>query len=91
MPTTRKRSPKEHRTFVKERALAAVALVLADALESRGITQRELAKRLGVTAGRVSQILGADANLSVSTLARLADALDCELTILLVPKKGSPR
>ena len=77
------------RAFVEEKALAQVALLLTDALEASGLSQRALAGRLGVTEPRVSQILGADqSNLKLSTLARLADALGCELRIAMEPKKG---
>lgn len=88
-PRAKVETAAERRAFVEEHALAQVALLLADALETSGISQRALAGRLGVTEQRVSQILGADqSNLKLTTLARLADALGCELRIAMEPKKG---
>lgn len=45
-----------------------------------GMTGKELAERLGVTPGRVSQILKGDENLTLKTLARLEEALDFDLS-----------
>lgn len=42
--------------------------------ESSGLTQRELASRLGVGESRVSQILHGDGNVRVATLARVLRA-----------------
>jgi transcriptional regulator with XRE-family HTH domain len=67
--------------FAEERALAKVALRLSDLLEQRQLSQRDLARKLGVSEGRVSQILSADANLTIRTLARIADALDVDLDL----------
>ena len=79
-----------HRAFVEEKALATAALVIADAREKSGISQRALAGKLGVTEPRVSQILAADqTDMKLTTLARLADALGCELKISMEPRKGA--
>ena len=48
-------------------------------MRTRGLTQRTLASRLGVTEGRVSQMM--HGNLTVRSLWRLADALGCELRL----------
>jgi len=45
-------------------------------MRSRGISQQELAARMGVSEGRVSQILSGDQNLTLKTLAGLAAALE---------------
>jgi plasmid maintenance system antidote protein VapI len=44
-------------------------------LESGGVTQADLALRLGVTEGRVSQMLNAPGNLTLKQIVRLAWAL----------------
>lgn len=49
--------------------------VIADALERSRLTQKELAERLGVSTGRVSQVLGGDQNLRLNTLAEYLHAL----------------
>jgi transcriptional regulator with XRE-family HTH domain len=80
---------KKSHTYAEQFALASVALVLADALEQSGISQRELAKLLNVSEARVSQILGADHNLTVKMLARIANALDRELKIDMKSQDGT--
>ena len=45
-------------------------------MRERGITRADLAARMGVSPGRVSQILGGGENLTLRTLAALAVALD---------------
>jgi transcriptional regulator with XRE-family HTH domain len=69
---------------------ASVDLVNALIGESR-ITQRELAKRLGVTEGRVSQILSGEHNMSLKKLASLAWALGIrfELVPVAIPERAA--
>ena len=75
--------------FAEERALAKVALRLSDLLESKQLSQRALAQKLGVSEGRISQILSADANLTIRTLARIADALDLALDLAFCDRAES--
>ena len=49
-------------------------------MRERGITRADLAARMGVSPGRVSQILGGGENLTLRTLAALASALDAVST-----------
>jgi transcriptional regulator with XRE-family HTH domain len=61
---------------------------LAQALRSSGLTQSELAARLGKTKGFVSQILGGGKNLTLRTLADVAGALGCKVQIQLRAEKA---
>src|SRR6476659_9506738 len=61
---------------------------LARALRSSGLTQSELAARLGKTKGFVSQILGGGKNLTLRTLADVAGALGCKVQIQLRAEKA---
>jgi transcriptional regulator with XRE-family HTH domain len=54
----------------------------------RGITRADLAARMGVSPGRVSQILGGGENLTLRTLAALSTALDARFDIQLSPLKA---
>ena len=45
-------------------------------MAERGLTRADLAARMGVSPGRVSQILGGSENLTLRTLAALGAALD---------------
>jgi len=52
-------------------------------MQARGWDNKELAARLGVTEGRVSQILSGEQNLTLRTLASLAAALQGHFHITL--------
>ena len=65
-----------------------VTTMLREAREATGMSQRELAKRLGVSQQRVA-LLERDANPSVDTLERVAKALGMRLEINLRFKKGA--
>jgi transcriptional regulator with XRE-family HTH domain len=56
-------------------------------MEERGISKRELAQRLRVTPGRVSQIMSGGENLTLRTLATVCTALDAHLRVELVRDK----
>ena len=57
-------------------------------MRERGLTRADLAARMGVSPGRVSQILGGGENLTLRTLAALATALDARFGIELVSLKA---
>lgn len=48
-------------------------------LSELGMSQRELAEKLGVSESRVSQIIKGDPGMTLKTLARLEEALDFDL------------
>ena len=52
-------------------------------MRERGLTRADLAARMGVSPGRVSQILGGTENLTLRTLAALSTALDARFDIEL--------
>jgi transcriptional regulator with XRE-family HTH domain len=56
-------------------------------MQERGITKRELAQRLRVTPGRISQIMSGGENLTLRTLATVCTALDAHFRVELVPDK----
>ena len=70
------RSSVEHRRLLREEELILdVTEVLSEMLEKEGVKQTELAERLGKTKGFVSQILAGGRNLTLRTIADVADAL----------------
>lgn len=82
---------RDRSTISKERVefeLARLPRQLATAItwymEKKGVKQVDLAKRLGVTPGRISQILSGDENLTLRTLAAVCAALDARLVAQLV-------
>ena len=73
--------PAFRRQLARERLqLAARETVLA-AMAAQGLSRADLAARLGVSRARVSQMLGADRNLTLATLSDLAEALNLRVTI----------
>jgi len=64
-------------------------------MRERGLSRADLAARMGVSPGRVSQILGGGENLTLRTLAALAAALDArfdfELSCLKTPDAYTSR
>lgn len=61
-------------------AVRAVSLI-NEKVDESGISNKELADRIDVTASRVSQVLNGDGNLRVSTLARFLRAAGFRLRI----------
>lgn len=55
--------------------------------KSKGLTQKELGKLLGVSASAVSQFESDNANIKTDTLSKIAEALDCHVMPLLIDKK----
>ncbi|PPG39488.1 helix-turn-helix domain-containing protein [Pseudoclavibacter sp. RFBA6] len=68
-----------------------VAAMIEDAFASRSdLTQRDVAKRLGVGEARVSQLLHGDGNLHIASVARLFAALDMSLDFSITSADGTP-
>jgi len=65
---------------------AATGMVEGSALLTRvfaatGLTQRQLAARIGVSEGRISQVLSGEENLRLSTVARYLHGMGYRLTV----------
>ena len=75
-------------------SLAAAALINAvgslmdQIVESSSLPQQDVAVRMGVTPGRVSQIVGGDGNVRVATLARLAEAAGFAVSLTATARDG---
>lgn len=65
-----------------------IARALVQARETKGLSQREAAKRSGLTQAQISKVETGSADLTVSSLTELARALDLE--VALVPFKLVP-
>ena len=72
-----------------EKALAEleVGIQIARAREEQHLNQTQLAARAGMNASKISRIETSPQNLTLSTLARIAAALDRKVNIELVPKE----
>jgi transcriptional regulator with XRE-family HTH domain len=56
-------------------------------MKERGLSRADLAARMGVSPGRISQILGGGENLTLRTLAALSCALDARFDVELTSLK----
>lgn len=65
-----------------------ILVILRNARQQKGLTQRALSARSGVPQSHISRIEKGEVDLRVSSLIALARALDLEL--VLVPKKTVP-
>jgi len=57
-------------------------------MRERDLTRADLAARMGVSPGRISQVLSGGENLTLRTLAGLATALDARFEVELTPQDG---
>lgn len=73
---SRRRGATYDRLVRQEELILDVTERLTEALHEMGVTQAELARRLGRTPGFVSQLLGGGRNLTLRTIADIAVALD---------------
>ena len=56
--------------------------------ESMGISQKKLADNIGLTWRSIPNIESGKVNPKISTLQKIADYLDCEMKILLIPRES---
>jgi transcriptional regulator with XRE-family HTH domain len=64
-----------------EKLILEVTEALSEAIEVRGLTRSEVAKRLGKTKGFISQLLAGGRNLTLRTVADIADAIGISLKV----------
>ena len=56
--------------------------------ESQGISQQKLAENIGLTWRSIPNIESGNVNPKISTLKKIAEFLNCELKILIIPGEG---
>ena len=75
----------QKRRYAQNSLIVDTAVAIDKALEIAGLSQKDLAQRLGKTEGYVSQVLSGGANLTLRTLADFAYGLNCSVDIGLSP------
>lgn len=75
-------------SYYEESLFIETAARLIDAMENRGVTRSELARRLDVSPAYVTKILRGHANLSLESLAKLAFALELKWECILIPQNA---
>ncbi len=72
--------------FAAEELKLAFAGELARTLEAKGIRRTELAEKLKTNRGYVTRILNTEYNLTIETMARVANALGARVALHLHPR-----
>ncbi len=86
-----KGDPKRLASLEEERANCEVARKIYDLRTKAGLTQRELARRVGTTASVICRLEDADyEGNSLAMLNRIAQALDKRVEIRFVSQKHAP-
>ena len=65
---------------------AAIAQDVADRRQELGLSQRQLAELVGTTQSAIARLERGGRPPRIDTLLRIADALDCDLTVELNPR-----
>jgi transcriptional regulator with XRE-family HTH domain len=82
-------TPEGRRELAAAQGIADAADLLLESFEASELTQDRLATLLGVTPGRVSQVLHGDGNVKVATLARFLAAMGYELRLTVAPAQDA--
>ncbi|MBQ6554653.1 MAG: helix-turn-helix transcriptional regulator [Firmicutes bacterium] len=61
---------------------------LIDSRKAKNLTQKELAEKTGINQADISKIERGNANPSLKTIRRIADAMDMYVKIELIPKNS---
>src|SRR5258708_5139887 len=72
-------NPNDQREYAQERCVVAVTEALHDAMEDAGLTQADVAEKLGRTRGYVSRVLNGAHNMTLYTLGDMLWACDVEM------------
>jgi hypothetical protein len=69
-------TPEEMRLYQQERAIEYVTAMIARLMKEKGVSNSQLAARLGVVPGWITQLLDGEKNKTVRTLSDVLWALD---------------
>lgn len=82
----KKGSPEYERLLEQERLIVEGSELIFELLEKNGLTKADLARLLGKTRGYVSQVLNGSRNMTLRTLAEMADALNYRVELDAKPR-----
>ncbi len=72
-----------------ESAKLAYSERIRERLETLGLTRAELAERMGVSAPYITKLLRGTANLTLDSMVKIADALECDVVQEVRPRERS--
>ena len=79
------RDPEFRREYEALQPEHAVIQAMIDARKASGLTQRELSERTGIAQGDISKLENGNANPSIRTLQRLANAMGMAVRVEFIP------
>ena len=82
-------SPDRRRGYEKAGRAIRLAMEIRALREARGLSQRELAERVGTTQSAIARLEGGNISPSLPTLDRIAEAPQAELSVSLVDLNAS--
>ena len=82
-------SEHNRRLLREEELILDVTEAVSAVMQEAGISKAQLAKRMGRTKGFITQLLSGGRNLTLRTLAGLADALEARVTITVSKNRDS--
>jgi transcriptional regulator with XRE-family HTH domain len=85
------RDPEFQREWDRTAVARAVALKVLTYRTEHGLSQRALAKKLGMTQPQLARLEAGEHNPTIDTLARLAQTLDLEFAIDIHPRQRVPK
>lgn len=75
-------TPDGMRLYQQDRSIESVTGLICTLMENQGVSRTELARRLGMTPGRVTQLLDGESNKTVRTLSDMFVALGHSLNFV---------
>jgi HTH-type transcriptional regulator/antitoxin HipB len=80
--------PSVRQAFEEETKVLSIGLQLANQRKKKGLTQAELAKKIGTSTPQLSRTERRPENVNMRTLIRYAEAVGMNLDVRLVAKEG---
>jgi len=81
-------NPSVRQVFEEETKVLSIGIQLANQRKLKGLTQAELAKKIGTSTPQLSRTERRPENVNMRTLIRYAEAVGMNLDVRLVAKEG---
>ena len=82
------RKPKVKKAFEAEKKVLSIGITLARERKRKGLTQQEVARKIGTSAPQVSRTERKPEHVNMQTLMRYADAVGMTLDMRLVARQN---
>ena len=82
------RKPKVKKAFEEEKRILSIGIILAQERKRKGLTQQDVARKIGTSAPQVSRTERKPEHVNMQTLMRYADAVGMTLDMKLVARQN---